>query len=391
MDIVSKITGDSLTAAEFNQIPSELEGLISSVGLTPAAGSLDQVAIAIAYMAGGGDFYTDSGSADAYVLSAIGSQERPDAYFDGMRIRFFPGNNNTGASTVNVAGLGNKNIKTGAGAGSNPTANDINITSEAEATYDSTNGVFKLVVVAAAVSFVQNNLSGLVLSNDADTDHDINVTPGQAADSTNSSFLSLTAEITKRIDAAWSAGDNSGGLFTGSVSADTTYHVFIIEKDSDASIDIGFDTSLTASNIPIGYTKFRRIGSILTNAGANIINFIQRDNDFMLTTPILDFIAVVSSTATLITLSVPSDIQVKMIANVVSQANGSHIYVSSPDQTDQAASITVSPLVSVGSDATQTAGQIEVWTNTSSQVRARTISSNTLNLATLGYMDMRGQ
>lgn len=151
MDIVSKITGDSLSATEFNQIPSELEGLITSLGLTPSSGAVDQVAQSIARMSAGGDFYTDSGSANAYVLGTIGSQKRPTAYFDGMRVRFVPGNSGTGvATTVNVAGLGNKSVKTGSGAGSDPASGTILAGVVLDLFYDATNGVFKVSFVTAA-------------------------------------------------------------------------------------------------------------------------------------------------------------------------------------------------------------------------------------------------
>ena len=58
-----------------------------------------------------GDFYTDSGAANAYVLTAVGGTQAPAAYADGQTIRFIPGNANTGASTINVSGLGVKDIR----------------------------------------------------------------------------------------------------------------------------------------------------------------------------------------------------------------------------------------------------------------------------------------
>lgn len=70
------------------------------------------------------DFYSDSGAADAYVLSAISPNVSPTSYRDGMRVRFIPDNNCTGgAVTVNVAGLGTKNVKLYGGA--NPASGDM--------------------------------------------------------------------------------------------------------------------------------------------------------------------------------------------------------------------------------------------------------------------------
>jgi hypothetical protein len=125
--------------------------------------------------------------------------------------------------------------------------------------------------IVSTVSF--NNISGLIPSNAADADHDITISAGKAFDSTGTNVLELTSTLTKQIDAAWAAGDNLGGLFSGTVAADTTYHLFIIEKDSDGSIDAGFDTSITAANIPVGYTAYRRVASFLTDGLANLLGF----------------------------------------------------------------------------------------------------------------------
>lgn len=52
--------------------------------------------------------YTDSGSANSLVLTAVG--EAPSAYFDGMRFRARPAVDNNGSTTVDVGGLGSKSV-----------------------------------------------------------------------------------------------------------------------------------------------------------------------------------------------------------------------------------------------------------------------------------------
>lgn len=229
MDIVSKITGDSLTANEFNQIPSELEGLITDTGQTPAAGDLAQIRQAVARMSGSGDFYTDSGSANAYSLATIGSQPRPAAYTDGMRVRFVPGNNNTGASTVNVAGIGIKNIKTGSGAGTDPAADAIVSGEIIELFYDLTNDVFKIALFGTSgggsvtdgakarvnfngtgvvairegnnVSSITDNATGRwsvnYTNNMANTDYTIHVTAGDEASAQGQTWGALDVSSSK--------------------------------------------------------------------------------------------------------------------------------------------------------------------------------------------------
>jgi hypothetical protein len=116
-DIATKVTGNNLTADEFNDIPTELENAITSAGITLSGADLSQLPKAIAHYVGNASFYTDTGVADAYVGTAIGTNHSPPAYVDGMDVEFKVGNTNTGASTINVDGLGVKNITGSATAG----------------------------------------------------------------------------------------------------------------------------------------------------------------------------------------------------------------------------------------------------------------------------------
>ncbi len=106
----NKITGGNLTAAEWNQVPSELQNVITQTGQALTNADLNQLGKGIAEYAANGDFYTDSGAANAYVLTQIGTKQAPTSYVNGLVIRFVPGNTNTSASTVNVASLGVKSI-----------------------------------------------------------------------------------------------------------------------------------------------------------------------------------------------------------------------------------------------------------------------------------------
>ncbi len=116
-------------------------------------------------------------------------------------------------------------------------------------------------------------VSGLIPSQAADANHDITFSAGLAADSGNSSWLELTSAITKRIDATWAVGDTNGGLFSGTVAADTWYHLFVIRRSDTGVVDAGFDTSVTAANIPTDYDEYRRVGSVLTDSSSNIFDF----------------------------------------------------------------------------------------------------------------------
>ena len=110
MEIESKREGSALTSAEFNQIPDELENVISKAGLTPTKSSLTQVSQSISQMVGDASFYATSGTANDIVLSAISPRLAPAKLTNGMMVRFQALYENTEATSVNVGNLGAKTI-----------------------------------------------------------------------------------------------------------------------------------------------------------------------------------------------------------------------------------------------------------------------------------------
>ena len=141
MDIVPKNTGDSLTAAEFNQIVDELENLITDSGQTPNQAILVQVARAVIELATVGQFYNDVGAADAYTLATLNGREGIGALLNGQRVRFIADNDTTGGpATVGVNALAVKSIKKFDGASFiDPVAGDIDTDVETELRYDQGN------------------------------------------------------------------------------------------------------------------------------------------------------------------------------------------------------------------------------------------------------------
>lgn len=152
----SKVDGNSVGATEWNQL-ADIDNAITSSGQTPATGNLNQLGIAMAINAAGADFYSDSGAANAYVLTAINALRSPHAYFDGMRVRFRPDNANTTASTVNVATLGVKSIKKADGT-TDPAAGDISAADDLEIRYNEAAGVF-VICPSSTATLRLNTLS----------------------------------------------------------------------------------------------------------------------------------------------------------------------------------------------------------------------------------------
>ena len=112
----SKIDGNTVGSGEWNQL-SDVDNLVINSGQTPSTSNLDQLSIASARYSSGGQFFTDSGTANAYVLSPVSPFKSPvssgagEGYFNGMTIIFRAGNANSGASTVNINNAGVKNLK----------------------------------------------------------------------------------------------------------------------------------------------------------------------------------------------------------------------------------------------------------------------------------------
>jgi hypothetical protein len=232
------------------------------------------------------------------------------------------------------------------------------------------------------------------ISNAADADHDITFSVGKIEDSLQNVIINLASPLTKQIDAAWAAGDNAGGLFSGTVSADTTYHCFLIVKDSDGSIDAGFDASLSAANIPSGYTAFRRIHSVVTDSSANINGFTQSGDYIESAIPVTSLSnANTLNTRQLLTLSgVPTglnSIHARLSVLLDNPASNETVWIKStsfPDQAAGTSNLTISARASQRDSA-----QAEVSIDSSAQVAWRGVLGTTasFSISAQGWIDPR--
>ncbi len=239
-------------------------------------------------------------------------------------------------------------------------------------------------------------IDGLALArNGTNPNSDIDIAPGQARDSANATIMELTATLTKRLSAAWAAGSGNGGLFTGALTPATWYHVHLIEKDSDGSVDAGFDTDPSAANRPAGYSRWRRIGSIATDGSSNVGGFVQIGDTFLWSPPPLDISGTIPAGGGLYTLSVPPGVIVEAIVNV--HTGGGTVYLSHPGVVDQAASASASPLFNIRNvtgDMKAGASNQFVFTDTSGRIRIHpdgAVNATSFGLVTLGWVDPRGR
>lgn len=102
----------------------------------------------------------------------------------------------------------------------------------------------------------------------ADTANDVIVYPGKCRSSADTRNIVLASALTKRADAAWAAGDNQGGMLTGSRASNTDYWMHLIERSDTSVKDWGFDPSPTSPTLPANYDFSRLIGWVRSN-GSN--------------------------------------------------------------------------------------------------------------------------
>lgn len=250
-------------------------------------------------------------------------------------------------------------------------------------------------------------IAGLVLSNDAGTPNTIfDIAVGEATDDTNLVRIILPIAFTKTT-ADFVAGTGNGALDTGAIAMSTWYHVYLIQNAAASLQDILLSLSATAPTMPTGYTVKRRIGSLLTDGSAHLVAFTQFGDEFKWKVPpAVEFSTANPGTAAVaVTLGqIPTGVVLEHIANwSISQSTSGGetlLYISDPATTDEAPSLTATPLGTVGPVETVSglAGNImsivRTRTNTAAQVRYRCLFSdgNTIvKCTTLGWIDSRGK
>jgi hypothetical protein len=251
----------------------------------------------------------------------------------------------------------------------------------------------------AGISLLRSYLAGLTLST-AGASATMTVAAGQAADSTNSALMTLASAIGKTTG-AWAVGTGNGGLDTGTIANNTWYHFHLIRRPDTGVVDVLLSLSATSPTLPTNYTQFRRIGAGRTNGSAQWIQFLQRGDEFIWFSPILDVdITNEPTTGTLRTMSVPTGVKVQALMNARQDPTGAStdVYFSDPDTTDLAPSQTAAPLSSfsarAGVGTPIPTAQIRCTTNTSAQIRTRHSNgsaSNSFRVATYGWIDTRGR
>jgi hypothetical protein len=221
-------------------------------------------------------------------------------------------------------------------------------------------------------------------------------------DSTNAYLMKLASGITKRIDAAWAVGTNQGGLdgsesVGGTPDTSTWYHVHLIARTDTGVVDVLFSESATAPTLPTNYDYFRRIGAVFNDGSGDILAFKQNGDWFQWVTPVLDVNETTGHTTSRSLHAMSSPLGVKCHVKMrcyVPEAADIVTLIQDPDETDAAPNKTMtSPGGSFNNtSSSQELPEIEVQTNTSSQIATRSsAATKPLDIVTVGYWDDRGR
>jgi len=278
---------------DLNGFKNENNNAIVAAGLSLNTGDNEQTGQAMTIHTAGSDFYTATGT-DTYVLTpvAIGvGFQGPAAYFNGMRVRTFIGNANTAASTVNVAGLGAKNVfNIGAAVVGGVLVDNV------ELVFDSSNDRFNLIRSGDDGGGQRGlDIDGLVgldiiLAKTDSTE----IGQGTARNLGNSVDLVVgSGGLQKFLGSPWQSG--SGGASNGLPTAVTTavdddLHFFIFTDTTRAGIEGGWDNDTDANNLLAEATSvtgliydagdIRRIHSSTVDVVDELRPMLQEGNDF---------------------------------------------------------------------------------------------------------------
>lgn len=211
-------------------------------------------------------YAADTGAADAY---AIALDPALDTYITGMPIFFKAANANTGASTLDINGLGVRSIKKSIDADLAP--GDILKDQIIVVVYDGTN--FQMPVAVPAIATVRDQYRNLVIRNNAtnptyqaDIAADEVVLKNSAGNARLVTSLSQTVDIT-------ASGVN--GVDAGSEASSVWYHIWAIAKEDGTTACI-LSTSTTVPTMPSGYTYQAYLGAIYNNASGDFITMMQK-------------------------------------------------------------------------------------------------------------------
>lgn len=236
---------------------------------------------------------------------------------------------------------------------------------------------------------------GEISNNVTDLTNDLDIADGVAATDDAAPSMMVWTAVTRQLDVAYGTGN--GGRFDASI-ADGVWHIFVCTNGTLNAIGMSQSLDPTAAaNYPVGYTKYRRIGSRVRISGA-WRRVVQRGDRHMLLDPLPQnsgsAIATTTTAALRVLTGIPTGIEVDALfeASYTSATVSAGAFLSSPliNDTAPGAGNAGSNVGHIQVTNQYTAGSLRIRTNTSGQIRHRAGASGNLYLAVHGWFDDRG-
>jgi len=261
---------------------------------------------------------------------------------------------------------------------------------------DSGTGDVTVAAAGGSTSYIyRGHISGLVMANNGTTPTtDIDITVGEATDTTVADVMALASTLTKRLSTAWAVGSGNGGLDTGSVATSTWYYVWLIRRSDTGVVDALFSTSATSPTMPANYDAKRLLGSIKTDGSSNILAFTAYETagsgvDVLWSSPPLDInlANTLTTTRRTDTLSVPPAYSVEAKINVAAtDATGGFVWIYCPDQSDLTPGTSAAPLASIPAESSWSTATMAVRTTSGTVASRSSVASvDAYRVATLGW------
>jgi len=269
-----------------------------------------------------------------------------------------------------------------------PTSSDLVVISDASDSNLSKKALFP-VLYGYIRGFIASSIAG------TSTTASLSISAGQATNSTNIQCLAGGA-FSWAVSNGAAANGYEGGT---TLPNNSTIHFYVMATNTDTSWAASFASTSLTPTLPGSYTLHRRIFSLTTTGAGALISVghvgVSGGGLISVYSAVhsLDVdVSNLGTTRTAYTLSVPLGISVLASLRSRGSTTSSDVVVSSYLEADAAPSVTAAPLASFQHIGyTNTPIEINILTNTSGQIYARsTVGSTIFKVYTISWTDFRG-
>jgi hypothetical protein len=208
----------------------------------------------------------------------------------------------------------------------------------------------------------------------------------------------ITSDTAMTAESNFSSDEVGVAFRRGGKAPSSCYRIFLIRRDSDGAADVAASTRDTPANLPAGWSKFARIGYVLTASDAKNVQFDSYGRLVLLRSAIHQISAagfgITAGTTATITTPLPPRVIARLLINISSTGGARCDYTVFPAALGSPAGLPQFGTNSAdSSEVSLSRGEVDVPLDASSafktlQVGAAGVSTAWLDL--LGWIDDRG-